>query len=303
MPTEKIRDFEVGGTKLYAKSWIPDEAPKAKVVFIHGFSDHINRYYGLFPSLAARGIEVHGFDQRGWGMSVRSNADKGATGPTSLVLSDCAAFIASHLPAADDPAPVPVFVMGHSMGGGQCIHLAASPDHGDVVHRVRGWLLETPFIGFAQGESPSSLKVALGRFVGRLLPKQKLVNKIPPEYMSRDKEVVEDVRNDELCHDTGTLEGLSGILDRSIALESGLVKLSKGQMKSLWMGLGTEDKAVSYPAAKKWFEELGDVVEDKDMKIYEGWMHQLHAEIGKEEFYKDVGDWILARVDEDKAKL
>ena len=68
----------------------PDGPVIAKLIFIHGFSDHVGRYYGFFPSLAARGIAVHGLDQRGWGRSVRKPAERGLTGPTTQVLADMA---------------------------------------------------------------------------------------------------------------------------------------------------------------------------------------------------------------------
>ena len=34
----------------------PDGPLKAKVVFVHGFSDHVGRYYDFFPTLARAGI-------------------------------------------------------------------------------------------------------------------------------------------------------------------------------------------------------------------------------------------------------
>ena len=64
----------------------PDVSAKALVVFLHGFSDHVNRFLEFFSVLASQGIEVHGFDQRGWGRSVHSKAERGLTGPTSTVM-------------------------------------------------------------------------------------------------------------------------------------------------------------------------------------------------------------------------
>lgn len=55
------------GRKLYTKTWTPSstEGPvKSRLVFIHGFSDHINTYGNFFPYLASKGIEVYSFDQR-----------------------------------------------------------------------------------------------------------------------------------------------------------------------------------------------------------------------------------------------
>jgi predicted alpha/beta hydrolase len=80
------------------------------MIMVHGFNDHVNRYYGFFPYLAERGIAVYGFDQRGWGRSAPNHADKGKTGPTARVLDDLAAFIRTQLPSVE----VPVFVLGHS---------------------------------------------------------------------------------------------------------------------------------------------------------------------------------------------
>ena len=115
--------------------------------------------------------------------------------------------------------------------------------------------------------------------------------------MSRDPEVCKSMAEDKLCHNTGTLEGLAGLLDRSAELLSGRAKLSP-KVRSLWSGHGDKDVGVSYPASKAWFDKQA-TVPDKTFKTYEGWFHQLHAEYGKEEFYQDVAEWILARCDDE----
>ncbi|EAQ86510.1 hypothetical protein CHGG_07763 [Chaetomium globosum CBS 148.51] len=92
MAFEKEGTLEVKGDSLYTKSWVPEGPIKAKLIFIHGFSDHLGRYGAFFSALAARGIAVHGLDQRGWGRSVKKPADMGLTGPTTQVLADMAAF-------------------------------------------------------------------------------------------------------------------------------------------------------------------------------------------------------------------
>lgn len=260
---------------------------------MHGFSDHVGRYYDFFPSLARSGIAVYAFDQRGWGRSVRTPSEKGLTGPTAQVLSDIAAFIASAAAPAE-PASAPLFVMGHSMGGGEVLALASTPEHAaGVVPGVRGWLLEAPFIGFAEAERPSALKVLAGRLAGRLLPRMHLVNAIPPEHLTRDPEVQGSLRGDALCHDTGTLEGLAGLLDRTGDLHAGRLRLSP-EVQSLWLGHGDADMATSYEASKEWFDRQTQIA-DRTFKTYEGGYHQLHADLCKEEFLADVRGWILER--------
>ncbi|KAI1133911.1 alpha/beta-hydrolase [Hypoxylon sp. FL0543] len=285
--------FQVDGVSLHTKSWLPSGPPKAKLVAIHGFSDHIDRYYDFFPTLARRGIAVHGFDQRGWGKSVRKPADRGRSGPTATVLSDIAAFIrAKALSADDDGESVPVFVLGHSMGGGEVLALASTPLYDDLVARVRGWVLEAPFLGFAPAVQPSWLTVASGRLAARVVPHFHLVRPIPPEHLCRDPAVQRSIADDPLLHDTGTLEGLAGMLDRAEFLSSGKLRLRPG-VRSVFVAHGTADMVTSYETVRAWWARQR--LQDGTFKTYEGWMHQLHAEPGKEEFYKDVGDWILER--------
>lgn len=266
---------------------------------MHGFSEHINRYNDFFPALAAQGIQVFAWDQRGWGRSVTKPSEKGLTGPTSQVLADVAAFVQDKLPRPTEQESAPVFVMGHSMGGGEILVLASDAQYAELVGRVRGWILECPLIGLTAGGEPSSIKVLAGRLIGRVLPRQQIQHVVPPEYLSRDEAMVESVRNDALCHNTGTLEGLASMLDRTTMLSSGQVRLGK-QVRSVLLAHGTQDKVCSYDAAVK-FLERQVAVEDKTSKSYDGAYHQIHSDHCKDEFAKDLSDWILERCQEKTA--
>ncbi|CAJ2507963.1 Uu.00g091490.m01.CDS01 [Anthostomella pinea] len=290
--------FKIDGVSLFTKTWLPggDVPPKAKMIMFHGFSDHIGRYYDFFPYLASRGIAVYGVDQRGWGKSAPTHSDKGRSGPTTRVLADMAAFVQDRAAAA--PATAPVFVCGHSMGGGQVMALASSPEHeSDVVARVRGWILEAPFLGFAQELQPNWLTIASGKLASHVLPGFKMHRPIPPEDITRDPDVQRSIADDALCHNYGTLEGLAGMLDRTEKLSSGRMQLSP-KVRSLLLAHGTGDKATSFDKSKAWFERQTQL-QDKEFKAYEGVYHQIHADHGKEVFYEDVANWILARCDGD----
>jgi acylglycerol lipase len=233
---------------------------------------------------------------------VRQPSDKGLTGPTALVLSDIAAFIEDKLePSAGADKSIPVFLMGNSMGGGQVATLASDAKYASLVSRIRGFILEAPFIAFPAGEEPSFLKVFFGKLASRILPRQPLLNALPAEYFSRDPEVVKSVREDALCHDTGTLEGLAGLLERTDLLASGAAKLSP-QVRSLLVAHGSGDRTTDPNASKNWFEKQSKAagVQDATYKSYDGAYHQLHADLCKDEFYKDVADWILERAGEGK---
>jgi acylglycerol lipase len=293
MSTEEGWHTVEDGQKLYTKTWKTEGPAKARLVFIHGFSDHCNTYNSFFPTLASRGIEVYAFDQRGWGRSAPKKSDRGMTGPTSRVLDDITSFIKTII-----PSPVPLFLMGHSMGGGEVLCYAAQGP-ADVRKHIRGYLLEAPFVDFSHGSKPSPITVFIGRLAGKFLPHRQMVNKLDVKLVSRDPAVQKQMDEDDLCHDTGTLEGLAGMLDRTGELAGGRINIGddagEGGVTRIWFGHGDKDGLTNYEASKQLADRLN--VKDKEFKTYTGHYHRLHDEPSPEnqEFMDDVANWILAR--------
>ncbi|KAF2141997.1 uncharacterized protein K452DRAFT_249750 [Aplosporella prunicola CBS 121167] len=282
------------GVKLYTKTWKPTSEVKARVVFIHGFSDHCNAYGPLFPVLASYGIITYTFDQRGWGRSVQRPRDRGLTGPTKRVLADITSFMKALPPGSG----VPLFLMGHSMGGAEILHYAVAGDN-EVRSQIRGYIAEAPFVAVAKASRPSKGVVIAGRMAARVAPHRQMVQRLDPKLLSRDPEVQKQFEQDELCHDTGTLEGLSAMLDRAASLEVEAVRLEEGMGEGgktrVWVGHGTEDGVCDCEPTRKVME--GWKVSDKTFKEYVGWYHKLHMEPGddKKIFANDVAQWILSR--------
>ncbi|KAL8821780.1 MAG: hypothetical protein Q9223_000253 [Gallowayella weberi] len=277
------------GAKLYTKTWKPLIPPLAKIIFVHGFSDHCNAYNDLFSLLALSKIQVHAFDQRGWGRSVKSVHEKGLTGPTSQVLSDITSVVKSQLPTS-----IPLFLMGHSMGGAEVLHWAANGPPG-LRSQIMGYVCESPLIAIHEDTQPSKVTVVVGRLAAKLVPRRQMIRKIESRLLSRDESVCKDFENDELCHDTGTLEGLAGMLQRAEALDSGHLSFNDLDGCKLWVGHGTKDRVTSFEATARFMDRLE--IKDKTFRIYDGHYHKLHAEPGEDKvaFARDVADWILAR--------
>ena len=184
------------------------------------------------------------------------------------------------------------------MGGGEALTLASDPQYKDLMGSIRGWVLNAPLVGLAKDSDPSAVTVFFGRLAGRVLPHRTMVAGLPAERCTRDPEVVKSMEGDTLLHRLGTLEGLAGMLDRTADLKGGRAKLNEG-VRSLWLGHGTGDRVNDYDASKEWFDRQV-TLKDKEFKTYEGWSHQLHADLmeNREVFAKDVADWILARTGE-----
>jgi acylglycerol lipase len=161
------------------------------------------------------------------------------------------------------------------MGGGEVLCYAAQGPQ-DIRMHIRGYLLESPFVDFDPKSKPNSLTVFFGRLAGKLLPHRQLTNKLNPSLISRDPEVCKAFDADELCHDTGTLEGLAGLLDRTSQLSTGKIVIpddaGEGGVSRIWIAHGDKDGITDYHASKRLYDALG--VKDKEFRTYEGFYHR-----------------------------
>jgi len=176
-------------------------------------------------------------------------------------------------------------------------------------------LLEAPYIGLHPAAKPSTFAVTAGKLAAKVMPKHQIVQKLESKHLCRDPQVCRDWENDELCHDTGTLECFVEMLQRATdltALSTGQkvqglgLKTTFGMEQSgsecvpIWIGHGTEDMGTSSVASEKMFSMLD--VKDKTLKLYEGAYHKLHGEPDgvAAEFANDVANWILERTNPGK---
>lgn len=299
----------------------PTTPVKARLAFIHGFSDHCNAYYTLFPTLSAAGIQVHGLDQRGWGRSVhKPSTDQGNTGPTNTVLADISCFLAS---IPDTQPSTPLFLMGHSMGGAEVLYYALAKEkhlgHHAVDfaprHQIRGFLAESPLIGLDPASKPNEFTVLAGKAAAKVLPKFHLKRVLDPKLLCRDVSVQQDYLTDPFAWKKATLEQLAGMLERGRILNNEMKEfemfldvkgtIGKGDASSstptpMWIGHGDHDGVTSHAASEAFAERVKkmDGGEGVTMKVYHGAFHKLHCEPDgvKEEFARDVIAFILGIV-------
>ncbi|RDA94280.1 hypothetical protein CP533_0573 [Ophiocordyceps camponoti-saundersi (nom. inval.)] len=267
------------GYGLYGKAWEPQdpEASRAALVWLHGFGDHVDRAASFFSVLASNGIAVHAFDQRGWGRSVHSASDRGSTGSTETILSDVTLFVDS----LRSKTSLPIFLGGHSMGGALVLLWAAK---GPVESRraVRGFIAEAPLLRLHRSTMPPRPLVWLARAVASVLPG------LPVRHGLRDA-------SDPLLQDVVSLRITLDIWDRGQLVADGLCDLQQDSPASLCLALGGDDKIVCPDAVRAYFDRSG--VEDKTLRSYDGYSHELHSESGSEKssYTDDLVNWITER--------
>ncbi|XP_046501595.1 monoglyceride lipase isoform X2 [Equus quagga] len=137
------------GLYLFCKYWKPTGTPKALIFVSHGAGEHCGRYDELAQMLVGLGLLVFAHDHVGHGQSEGER----------MVVSDFHVFVRDVLQHVDimqkDYPGIPVFLLGHSMGGAIVILTAAErPGH------FSGMVLISPLV-LANPESATTFKVDL----------------------------------------------------------------------------------------------------------------------------------------------
>ena len=138
------------GYRLPLARWLPSGAPRAVVLALHGFNDYHRAFAGLGPALAARGMAVYAYDQRGFG----ATASRGRW-PGSGRLVEDARSMAKLLKQRHEG--LPLYLLGESMGGAVAMTLLG----GDDPPPVAGAVLIAPAV-WARETMPLYQRAACG---------------------------------------------------------------------------------------------------------------------------------------------
>lgn len=262
------------GITIFWKAWLPETEPVAILVVAHGFGEHIDRYANLVNAALPRGFAVYGPDHRGHGRSagVRALIDK-----HEYLLDDLDQVFAK---VASAHPHVPVFLVGHSMGGNIAL-ASALRNQG----RLKGLVLSGPAV--TTHGVPKALLI-LARILGRIAPKLG-VQKLSSAGVSRDPAVVAAYDADPLVFH-GKMPAGTG---------AALLKTSRvfpEQLPSLKIPLlvvhGSADVVVSPESGRTAHALAGSP--DKTLKIYDGLFHEVFNEPEHATVLADVLNWIDA---------
>ncbi|HNV56696.1 MAG TPA: lysophospholipase [Smithellaceae bacterium] len=266
------------GTSIYWKGWTPDNAPKAVVHVIHGYAEHIDRYGNVVGELLPAGYAVFGTDHRGHG---KSEGKRGHVMSFQEFIDDEKQFqrevIRTKFPK------LPCFVLGHSMGSLIAMNLVEQSAEG-----IRGLVLSGT--GSRPGTNIPKILLAATRILSRLLPSIHVKSPLPPDFISRDPEVVKAYVEDPLVYNVITPR-LAYEMNRYVVI--GAENSGEIQIPVL-IQLGSRDTAFS--GQKELFEMVG--AKDKTFKLYEGLKHEVYNELAQDRIkvLQDLRLWLDAHV-------
>jgi acylglycerol lipase len=119
-PPQIVKDklLTGSGKVLPVRAWLPEDAPEAIIVAVHGFNDYSNAFVIPGYYFSARGIGLYAYDQRGFG----DTEERGIWAGEDNLVGDLRQMV---LAVRDEHPDVPLYVLGESMGGAVVINALA----------------------------------------------------------------------------------------------------------------------------------------------------------------------------------
>ena len=268
------------GSRLRTLRWRPQSPAWAALLLVHGLGEHAGRYDHVARQMADAGIDVHAYDQRGFGAS---------GGPRAYIRRwiDFHDDLEARIVAAREATPdAPLVLYGHSMGGlialGYVLDGRLRPDL--LVLSAPG--LDSTIAAWKQRTAP---------ILGRAAPRLRIPNGFTPGALSRDPAVDERVANDPLCQSSSTTrlgaEGFAEVRRVGRALVDG-ARLPI----HTYVLHGGADPVVPVGAS---------AVLERDpsvtRRVYPGLRHETHNEPEGPSVMADTIAWLRATVDEFRA--
>ena len=259
------------GVELYGKTDAVN-MPRAAVVIVHGLCEHQGRYDYLTARLNAQGYSVYRFDHRGHG---RSGGQKVYYSTFDEIAKDTDVVVNR---ALDENPDIPVFIIGHSMGG-YCASLYGHMFPGKVDGYVLSgaWTRDNKGLGTGAAAAEGD-----------------------------DLDYTPNELGDGVCSDPAVVQAYvdDPYVEKEISL--GLFRnLSKGHA---WMKEnaqrftdpvlilhGGDDGLVDPKDSLQFFDEIGSY--DKSLRIYAGLYHEIFNEYDKDAVIEDALDWLGVHAD------
>jgi acylglycerol lipase len=267
-----------GGLSIYWQGWLPADKTVATVVIAHGLGEHGGRYARVADYLVGNGCATYAIDHRGHGKSA---------GQRALVdrFDNAVADLDQLIDKARAKHPgVPLFLLGHSMGGGLSLAYA-------LTHQAKldGLMLSGPAVAL---DGASKVTQLVSKILSFLAPSLGVFS-VDPSAVSRDPVEVATYAADPLnCHGKLPVRTIGEIIHFVERLPR---KLPALHLPILLMH-GTDDKLAGVSGSEMIYAAVSS--RDKTLMRYDGLYHEIFNEflVDRLRVFADMGDWIKAHL-------
>lgn len=270
------------GLELRWRGWLPPE-PAGVVVIVHGLAEHGGRYRETAEAFAARGWAVYAGDLRGHGLSPDpAGAKRVHVNRFTDYFLDVDAFVAL---ARQRHPGLPLFLLGHSMGGLITISYVLDRPAG-----LAGAVISSPALGTHPDYSPPRLLRLLVALLERVAPRLRFPSDLDTEAISRDPGVVKAYLEDPLVSRKVSARWYAEIVR---AMGRAHAQASSLRIPLLLMQSGA-DRLVDPAAPARWALSAPEgLVERVD---WNGFYHEMFNEPEKQQVQARALDWLRQRL-------
>jgi alpha-beta hydrolase superfamily lysophospholipase len=267
------------GTELPLRTWLPPggiAAAKSIIIGVHGFNDYYNFIKRGAAYFNARHIAVYAYDQRGFG-----NAPVWGRWSSSDAMAQDLKTLVQLM--AQKHAGLPVYLLGHSMGGAVVIHAMAGENHPDAA----GAILVAPAV-WARSTIPfyqtgglwlAAHTVPWYTVTGESLDRQACSDIEVLREQGRDPLVIKKTRFD-------TIYGLQNLMDAAYA------DAERYSLKTLVL-YGLHDEIIPQEPVLDAYRHFPDEPgEEKKLILYKNGYHMLLRDLQAEDVMQDIVAWI-----------
>ena len=292
---------------IFVRTWLPESAPHAALLIVHGMAEHSGRYTDFAAFMAENGYAVRTYDQRGHGRSAEVGESLGSFGESDgweLALQDLRAQAEAF--RAEHPG-LPFFILGHGMGSllVRCYIIRWPGDQFGAILSGTGQL-SRPLVAIGHAIAKRELRrfgpnhrsdrlrgLIFGRYNRKFAP-----NRTPQDWRSRDKAEVDAYIADPLCGKTSAVslyvDLLGGVLylrrlQHHMHMDPHLRVLFISGQSDPMGGFGRGTKAAWHTFVKAGMKHV-------KMRLYPGARHDILHEENRTAVFADILAWAEQRI-------
>jgi lysophospholipase len=257
--------------------WEAEGEAKAVIVIIHGAMEHHRRYGWLIEMWRSSGFHVIMADLPGQGMTSRSR--RGHIDSFDEYIIEVKDWI-----HAAYRYELPVFVIGHSMGGLIAVRLLQ-----EERLNIAGLILSSPCLGLVH--TPSKFLNMLSYLLNRVLPSLRMDSGISVQMATRNEDIWEADSNDTLYITKVSIRWYRELAD---SIKLAFENMEKTQDVPLLVMQGGDDKIVNKASVKEWFNHAP--LSEKRFKEWPKCYHEIFNEPEREDVFEYAKDFVISQL-------
>lgn len=257
------------------------EKPRAVYLTVHGLMDHGGNYLNAGLYMKAHGFALVAFDQHGHDRKRKAHV------PRFEVFLDDLQLMLDWV--RDHYSKLPIFIMGHSMGGLIVTHFGLRSFKEDPL--VKGFILSAP--AYENKLKTSKFVIALARILSRITPR----NTVPVEdlrlHVTRDKNEYKRMREDE--RDGIQATKMSARLGAEfIRAQEWVPDHLAGWKYPLLVIVPGKDRLIDSDVTRKLIAHIGEGVVTE--RFYPENHHESFNDLNREEVFAHILEWCEPRI-------